>query len=74
MAVLNDIRAIAYAEASTLSGAIALMAKRRNDLDAAMRAAAAQPMPMTNEGAVEARALQQIEPSPATRQLLDRSA
>ena len=73
MAVVNDIRAIAYAEASTLGAAIALIAKRRNDLDAAIRAAAAQPMPMTNEGAVEARALEQIEPSPATQHLLDRS-
>jgi hypothetical protein len=53
---------------------MALMAKRRNDLDAAMRASADQPMPMTNDGAVEARALEQIEPTPATQQLLDRTA
>jgi hypothetical protein len=74
MAAINDIRAIAYSEASTLSAAMALMAKRRNDLDAAMRASADQPMPMTNDGAVEARALEQIEPTPATQQLLDRTA
>ena len=74
MAAINDIRAIAYAEAPTLGGAIALMAKRRNDLDAAMRAAAAQPMPMTTDGAIEARALEDLEPLPATRYLLDRRA
>ena len=74
MAAINDIRAIAYAEAPTLGGAIALMAKRRNDLDAAMRAAAAQPMPMTNDGAIEARALEELEPPSAMRYLLDRRA
>ena len=73
MAAINDIRAIAYAEAPTLGAASALIAKRRNDLDAAMRAAAAQPMPLTNAGAIEARALEDLEPSPATQYLLDRS-
>lgn len=67
----NDIRAIAYAEAPTLGTAIALMAKRRNDLDAAMRAATAQQMPVTSEGAAELRAIEAITPSPATQQLLD---
>jgi hypothetical protein len=50
---------------------MALMAKRRNDLDAAMRQAALQQMPVASEGAAEVRALQQITPPAATQQLLD---
>jgi hypothetical protein len=71
MSSINDIRAIAYSEASTLGAAIALMAKRRNDLDAAMRAAAAQEMPVISQGAAEVRALERIEPVAATAHLLD---
>jgi hypothetical protein len=71
MSAINDIRAVAYSEASTLGAAIALMAKRRNDLDAAMRAAALQQMPVESQGAAEIRALEQIEPVAATARLLD---
>ncbi len=67
----SDIRAIAYSESPTLSGALALMAKRRNDLEAAVRAAASEPRPVATQGAVERRALEAITPAPATRQLLD---
>jgi len=67
----TDIRAIAYSEASTLGGAMALMAKRRNDLDAAMRAAAGAQMPVASQGAAEHRAIEAITPAPATQQLLD---
>jgi hypothetical protein len=67
-----DIRTLAYSEAPTLGVAIALMAKRRNDLDAAMRqAAATQQMPVASEGAAEVRAIAQITPPAATQQLLD---
>lgn len=73
MSGASDIRAIAYSEASTMSAALALMAKRRNDLDAAMRAALSQQMPMATEGAAEERALRAIAPAPASQQLLDRT-
>ena len=74
MAGITDIRAIAYSEASTLGNAIALMAKRRNDLDAAMRAGATQPVPVVSEGAATERALADIQPAPATQHLLDKQA
>ena len=62
MSVDNAIRAIAYAEAGTLGGAIALIAKHRNDLDAALRAAALKsPQKTANAAAVE-RALEHLEP------------
>jgi hypothetical protein len=67
----NDIRSIAYSESPTLSGAMALMAKRRNDLDAAMRAAADRQMPIAGKQAAEQRALEKITPVGVTQQLLD---
>jgi GTP-sensing pleiotropic transcriptional regulator CodY len=67
----TDIRAMAYSEATTLGVAMALMAKRRNDLDAAMRQAALQQMPVESEGAAEVRAIEAITRPAATQQLLD---
>lgn len=63
MSIANSLRAIAYSESSTLSGAIALIAKHRNDLEAAMRARAGQVMPLAGEGAATERALRAIEAS-----------
>ena len=71
MSGIGDIRAMAYAEAPTLGTALAQMAKRRMDLDAAMRQAALQEMPVASEGAAEVRAMEQITPVAATQQLLD---
>lgn len=71
MSRISDVRAMAYAEAPTLGTAIAMMAKRRMDLDAAMRQAALQQMPVTSEGAAETRAMEAITPAPVTQQLLD---
>jgi hypothetical protein len=74
MSLDNAIRAIAFSEASTLSGAVALIAKHRNDLDAALRAAAAQDMPVTSEGAATERALSKIESPPAPGHSLNKLA
>ena len=51
MSLDNAIRAIAFAEAPTLGVGIALIAKHRMDLDAALRAAELQQVPVTAEGA-----------------------
>ena len=60
MSVDNAIRAIAYSEAPTLGAAIALIAKHRNELDASLRAAETEQMPLTTEGAAADRALLDI--------------
>lgn len=62
MSLSNAIRSIAFAESDTLSGAVALMAKHRNDLTAALRAAELKPMPVASAGAAVERALLKIEP------------
>jgi hypothetical protein len=69
----NAIRAIAYSEASTLGGAVALIAKHRNELDAALRAATADQKPVASEGAAEQRALLEMAAEPA-RHILDKRA
>ncbi len=56
----NAIRAIAYAEAPTLGAAIALIAKHRNDVDAAMREAEPDSKPVVTTGAAEERALTKL--------------
>jgi hypothetical protein len=56
----NAIRAIAFAEAPTLGVGIALIAKHRMDLDAALRAAELQQVPVTAEGAAEGRAVDRL--------------
>ena len=57
MAPARSLAAIAYAEAPTLSAALALIAKRRNDLDAALRAGELTPAPVATRGAATDRAL-----------------
>jgi hypothetical protein len=74
MSLDNAIRAIAFAEASTLGGAVALIAKHRNDLDAALRAAAVTDMPVDSEGAATERALSKIEAPPQPGHSLDKLA
>jgi hypothetical protein len=74
MSLDNAIRAIAFSEATTLSGAVALIAKHRNDLDAALRAAAAQDMPVDTEGVATERALSKIKAPPAPGHSLDKLA
>ena len=73
MSLDNSIRAIAYSEASTLGAAIALIAKRRNELDAAMRAAEIEAKPVVSEGAAEQRALLAMSET-ASAHLLDKVA
>ncbi len=60
MAPAARLSAIAYAEAPTLGTALALLAKRRNDLDAALRAGELAPMPVETTGAAADRALRAI--------------
>lgn len=73
MSLDNAIRAIAYSEASTLGGAIALIAKHRNELDAALRAAATDQKPVVTDGAAEQRALLDMATEPVAH-ILDKRA
>lgn len=72
MSLSNAIRAIAFAQADTLGGAVALMAKQRNDLEAALRAAELKSPPVTTDGAAMERALLSLEPAGA--HIVDRLA
>lgn len=74
MSLDNAIRAIAYSEASTLGSAIALIAKHRNELDAALRASEAESKPVTSEGAATERALLDLATAPAVTHALDKLA
>ena len=75
MSLDNAIRAIAYAESSTLGGAVALIAKHRNELDAALRAASLEDKPVKSEGAAAERALEKLAADPAaSTHLIDRRA
>ncbi len=74
MSLANTLRAMAFAEAPTLGAAIALIAKRRNDLAAALRAGETRAMPVETEGAAAARALRAIAADPASGHALDRKA
>ena len=74
MSLDNAIRAIAYSEAPTLAGAIALIAKHRNDLDAAMRAAETQQKPVNTQGAAAERALLEMSAGPPVVHALDKVA
>jgi hypothetical protein len=73
MSLDNSIRALSYAEAPTLGTAIALIAKHRMDLDAALRAAETQQAPVTSEGAAEVRALDRMTAA-AELHVLDKTA
>ena len=72
MSLDNAIRAIAFAEAPTLGGGIALIAKHRLDLDAALRAAELRQPPVVSEGAAEERAL--VEMAAEAMHVVDRLA
>lgn len=74
MSLDNAIRAIAYSEAPTLSAAIALIAKHRNEVDEAMRAAETQDKPVTSEGAAEGRALLKLADAAEPPHALDKVA
>jgi hypothetical protein len=60
MGIDNAIRAIAFAEAPTLGGALALVAKHRGELEAALRDAGHDAAPLANPGAAVERALLRI--------------
>jgi hypothetical protein len=74
MSIDNALRAIAYAEAPTLGVAIALIAKHRGELDAAMRAAEIQPAPVTSQGAAEDRALLKLAATSEPPHVVDKTA
>jgi hypothetical protein len=68
------LRAIAYAESPTLGVAIAQIAKHRMDVDAAMRAAELQSLPVTAEGAAEERAIDRIAVASEALHVVDKVA
>lgn len=68
------LRAIAYAEAPTLGLAMAQIAKHRMDLDAAMRAAELELLPVSAEGAAEERAVARVAVAAEALHLVDRTA
>lgn len=70
----TSIRAISYAEAPTLGVAIAMIAKHRLDLDAALRAAELQQVPVTTDGAAEQRALGKVAGAAEAPRVLDKVA
>ncbi len=74
MSLDNAIRAISYAEAPTLGTAIALIAKHRMDLDAALRAAEGEPRPVVAEGAAEQRALAKVAAKAEALRVVDKLA
>jgi len=61
MSLDSTLRAIAYAESRTHGAAIAQIAKRRVDLDAALRAETLHDVPVTSKGAALERALATVE-------------
>jgi hypothetical protein len=74
MSIDNAIRAISYAEAPTLGTAIALIAKHRMELDAALRAAELEVRPVAAEGAAEQRALMRVAASAEAQRVVDKRA
>lgn len=74
MSIDNAIRALSYAEAPTLGTAIALIAKHRMDVDAAMRAAEDRHAPVASEGAAEQRAVDKVAAATQMTHLVDRTA
>ena len=74
MSLDNAIRAIAYAEAPTLGTAMALIAKHRNEFDAALRAAEVEERPVTSEGAAAERALAKMTSGNEPTHALDKTA
>lgn len=74
MSLDNAIRAISYAEAPTLGTAIALIAKHRLELDAAMRAAELKHLPVATEGAAEQRAIAKLAAAAEGLRVVDKTA
>ena len=74
MSLDNAIRAIAYSDAPTLGVAIALIAKHRNELDAALRAAETETKPVASEGAATERALLEMATGPTVVHTLNKVA
>ena len=68
------LRAIAYAESPTLGVAIAQIAKHRMDVDAAMRAAELQDLPVASQGAAEDRAIDKIAVASEALHVVDKTA
>ena len=68
------LRAIAYAESPTLGVAIAQIAKHRMDVDAAMRAAELQDLPVASQGAAEDRAIDKIAFASEALHVVDKTA
>ena len=68
------LRAIAYAEAPTLGLAMAQIAKHRMDVDAAMRAAELELLPLSAHGAAEERAVARVAVAAEALHLVDRTA
>jgi hypothetical protein len=71
---VDAIRALSYSEAPTLGVAIATMAKHRMELDAALRAAELQQVPVTTDGAAEQRALDKMTSASEPPHTLDKTA
>jgi hypothetical protein len=74
MSLDNAIRAISYAQAPTLGVAIAMIAKHRMDVDAAMRAAELQRAPVISAGAAEERAVEKVATAAEAFHALDKVA
>jgi hypothetical protein len=74
MSIDNALRAIAFAEAPTLGVGIALIAKHRGELDAALRAAELHAPPVVSEGAATERAVAKIAAASEPAHVLDKSA
>jgi hypothetical protein len=74
MSLDNALRAIAFAEAPTLGVGIALIAKHRMELDAALRAAELQQLPVTSAGAATERAVEKIAAASEVPHALDKVA
>ena len=74
MSLDNAIRALSYSEAPTLSTAIALIAKHRMDVDAAMRVAELRHLPVAAEGAAEQRAVDKVAASTQAMRAVDKTA
>ena len=64
----------AHAEAPTLGTAIALIAKHRLELDAAMRAAELKHLPVATEGAAEQRAIAKLAAAAEGLRVVDKTA
>jgi hypothetical protein len=74
MSLDNAIRALSYAQAPTLGTAMALIAKHRMDVDAAMRAAEVRQAPVVAEGAAEQRAVESVTAAVEMMRVVDKTA